>query len=124
MSEQQPKIESSRTVLTLTSALLIVYLITGWQWAILGGVLLGIAGIFSRKFSRLIHSGWMKIAYLLSLIIPKVLLTLIFYLVLLPVALLSKIFRKEASLKLENHPGSMFKDLDKTFTKEDLKKPW
>jgi ABC-type dipeptide/oligopeptide/nickel transport system permease subunit len=124
MSGQQLKTESARTVLTITTALLIVYLFTGWQWAVLAGVLLGIAGVFSRTVSRLIHSCWMQVAYLLSLIIPKVLLTLIFYLVLLPVALLSRVFRKESSLKLENHPGSMFRDLNKTFKKEDFKKPW
>ena len=124
MSAQQPITESVRTVLTITTALLIVYLFTGWQWAVLTGVLLGIAGVFSRTVSLLTHSGWMQVAYLLSLIIPKVLLALIFYLVLLPVALLSRVFRKESSLKLENHPGSMFRDLDKTFKKEDFKKPW
>ncbi len=124
MSSQQPNTESARTVLTLTTALLIVYLITGWHWAVLTGVLMGVAGVFSKTISRIIHSGWMKVAYLLSLVLPKVLLALIFYLVLLPVALLSRVFRKERPLRLENHPGSMFIEMKKVFKKENFIKPW
>ena len=116
--------ETSKTVLTITTALLIVYLFTGWPWTIWAGVVLGVAAVFSKTASGLIHTGWMKFAYLLSLIIPNVLLTIIFYLILFPLAIISRIFSKEPALKLQNNSDTMFTERVKTFSKEDFEKPW
>ncbi|TVR13120.1 MAG: hypothetical protein EA391_14490 [Balneolaceae bacterium] len=116
--------DTSKTVLTITTALLVVYLFTGWQWTIWTGVILGVAALFSKTASGFIHSGWMKLAYLLSLIIPKILLTIIFYFILLPLALISRIVNKEPALKLRNNSDTMYTERMKTFTKEDFEKPW
>lgn len=124
MNGKYPITQTSKTVLTITTALLIVYLFSGWLWTIWTGVILGVAAVFSKTASGLIHAGWMKFAYLLSLIIPNVLLTLIFYLILFPLALISKVFSKEPALKLQNNSDTMFTERVKKFTKEDFEKPW
>ena len=116
--------EATRTVLVITIGFLVIYYFTGWQWTIITAMLVGAAGVFSNRLSQLIHRVWMKIALILGVIIPNILLTIIFYLVLLPVALLARVFRKEQPLILDNRPDSMFREMKRRFVKEDFNKPW
>ena len=64
-------------------------------------------GVFSYKSSILIEKTWFKISFILSQIIPNILLSLIFFLILTPIALLSKLFKSKSDFisktKEENH---------------------
>ncbi len=122
--QNKPQTEPFRTVLTITAGFLVIYLIWGWQWALITALVSGIAGVLSTRLAGFIHWLWMKIAWLLSFIIPTLILTLIFYIILLPLALLSRIFRKEKPVVLENTRDSMFRDNIKIFGKDDFKNPW
>ncbi|MDG5766293.1 SxtJ family membrane protein [Balneolales bacterium ANBcel1] len=116
--------DSQRTVHTITIGFLVIYLITGWQWTVLAAVAVGVAGLFSKYLAGLIHRGWMLLARLLGYVVPNIILTLVFYLVLLPVALLARLFRKEPPVVLDNRADSMFRRVEKTFGKEDFINPW
>lgn len=124
MQNKSQNPDSSKTVLTITVGFLVIYLITGWQWTFVTSVLIGIAGVLSGRLSEKIHWIWMKFAWILSFIIPNVLLTLIYYMILVPIAFLSKIFRKDQPVVLKNRQDSFFRDMNKTFGKEDFKNPW
>src|SRR6185369_16965510 len=94
------KSDPSRTVLTISVGFLVMYLITKWHWAILVSVIIGIIGVFSFYLSKQIDFLWMKLTWLLSYIVPNILLGIIFYLFLFPISLVAKLFRKEDSLQL------------------------
>lgn len=66
----------------------------------------------------------MKLAGFLSLIIPNILLGIIFFLLLFPIALLSRLFGKNDSLNLKNKSGSTFKNVNKEFDKISFEKTW
>ena len=55
---------------------------------------------------------------------PNVLLTLVFYLFLTPLALLNKINRKKNPLQIKNITNSTFISQRKQFTAESLEKIW
>ncbi len=80
--------------------------------------------IFWLKFSILIERYWFKIAYLLSQIIPNILLTLIFFFLLTPLSFLSKIFSSKTNFKSVNNSNSVFKLTNKSFTKKSFERTW
>ena len=65
---------------------------------------------------------WNKIALILGTINSKILLSAIFYLFLVPIALISRIFKKEDELILKKKTeGSYYKERNHTYCAEDLK---
>lgn len=113
-----------KTVLTISTGFVLIYLITGWNWAIFVSMVVGLSGIFSTFLSRKIDFIWMKLAWILGLIIPNLLLGIIFYLFLFPISVLSRLFGRKDPLYLKNRPNSMFITCDKDFTKESFENPW
>ena len=82
------------------------------------------AGVFSAYLSKIIDLLWMKLSHILSLIVPKIILSVFYYLFLFPIALLSRIFKKKDPLKLKNNNKSTYNDVGKVFSKKDLINPW
>ena len=120
---KKQKSNPTKTVLVLMLAFLIIYLFTKYNWAIYTSIGLGIIGAFFSFLTKIIDSLWMKLAWVLSLIIPKIILSIIFYLILTPIAFIAKFFRED-DLLLHNKHDSCFKDVNKTFSPQDLTKPW
>lgn len=124
MKEETHKKALYQTVLTIVTGFILVFFLTGWQWTLIVACILGLGSVLSTRLAELIHWVWMEFARILGLFVPNVLLTIVFYVVLTPVAMLSKLFRKEPPVILDNKRESMFRDLNKTFKKEDSLKPW
>jgi hypothetical protein len=118
------KSEPTKTVLTISVGFLIIFLITEWQWAIYVSLLVGLVGMFSPFLAKQIDWLWMKLAWLLSLVVPNILLSAIFYLFLFPIALLSKLFGNNDNLLLKNKSDSTLKVVHKTFEKSTFEKMW
>ena len=87
-------------------------------------VIVAILGFASLKIRCWIDFVWMKIAAVLSLIVPNILLTVVFYLILYPTSLLRKITSNKDPLNLKNTKTSLFKNVDKTYDKESFEDPW
>lgn len=121
---KQPTFDPTKTVLTITVGFLIIYLVTGWQWTIAVSVVAGLAGVFSEKLSGYINILWTRLTIILSYIIPNLVLALIYYLVLVPVALLARFFKKEDELMIREKPASTFVDVNRTVTPESMEKLW
>lgn len=121
---QKTKSTPARTVLTISMGFLLLYFITKWEWLLILALVVGLLGVISKSACQKIEWVWMKIAWVLSLIVPKILLSLIFFLLLFPIALLSKVFRKSDLLLLKNTEDSTFKDCQKEFDKSSFEKIW
>jgi len=102
----------------------IVYLTTQWKPALFIAMGVGLAGIISTYLAIKIDFLWMKLAWLLSLIVPNILLSIVFYLLLTPIALLSRLFKKIDDLSLKNTSSTLFKDTNKHFDENSFKNPW
>ena len=118
------KTDSTKILLTISVGFIVIYLITGHNWAIIISLLIGLIGIFSNSLSDIIADLWMKIAWVLSLIIPNILLSIFYFLMLYPVAILSRIFGKKDPLGLSDRENSTFKDKNEEFGKQSFKKTW
>lgn len=83
---------------------------------------IGIISILSSYLAEKIVWIWDKIALILGTINSKILLSLIFYLFLVPIAIISRIFKKKDDLILKKKPeGSYYKERNHTYNAEDLK---
>ncbi len=111
------------TILVISMGFLVLYFVFNWQWAALVSLAVGIIGIVSPYLSRKIDWLWMKLTQLLSYIIPNILLSLVFYLFLFPISLLSKLFTKDP-LMLSKKYNSYFIDVNKEIDRESFKKTW
>jgi hypothetical protein len=94
------------------------------KWAAQVAVVVGVIGIFSAFLSNLITLGWTKLAEVLSMIVPNILLSAVFFLFLLPLALLSRLFAKNDALYLKQPVGGTYVDINKTFEKKMFDNPW
>ena len=113
-----------KTVLTITTGFIAIYFLAGWKWAIIIAFLVGLAGMFSKYLRKMIDFAWMKLAWILSLIIPNILLGIIFYLFLFPISVLSRLFGDKDPLKLKNKHSSLFINTTLSSPKESFRKPW
>ena len=118
------KTDPVKTVLTITVGFVAVYLFADWNAAVYIALIVGLAGVFSKFLAEKIDFLWMKLAWVLSLIVPNILLSAVFYLVLFPVSVLSKIFGAKDPLLLRNTRDSLFRDSKKDFDKESFEKTW
>lgn len=84
---------------------------------------IGLLGIASPFLARWIDWGWYKLAEVLGWINGRILLSIVFFVFLVPIALLYQLSTKNP-LSHKNPEGSMFKDRNHTFSKEDLEKSW
>ena len=119
------KIKSNpvKTILIIITGLLIIYLYNKINLFLNIILALCLIAIFSPYISKKIEFLWFKIAYILSLIIPNIVLGIIFYLILFPIALLSRISSNDP-LVLKNKSKTIYKEVDKTFSKECFKNTW
>jgi len=124
MSTVKMKSNPVKTVLVITVGMLVVYMFTKWQWALYVSLIIGILGVFSSYMAGKIEWVWMKLTWVLSKIIPNVLLSVIFYLFLTPIALLSRVFGQKDQLNLKNNKTSLFNDNKKKFTPDSFEKTW
>lgn len=112
------------TVLTLTTSLLIIHFISGWDWPVIVSLVLGMSAVIVPKIAIKIDFGWKVITRLVGVAIQQIVLTLIFYFILTPVALISRWVSKRDPLNLSNRKSSTFADVNKTFQKKEFEKPW
>ncbi|MFN5607603.1 MAG: hypothetical protein ACK483_07850 [Bacteroidota bacterium] len=109
MTTQRTSRQQIQTILVILLALLI-----GWKWTsdllfFYFSVILSVVVLFSERAMFWIDFLWMKLTWLLSLIIPRLILSLLFYLFLTPLALLSRIFGDGDPLQMKKPVSSMFR---------------
>ena len=114
---------SKSTILIISMGFLMLYLVFTWQWAVIVSLIVGAVGIISSYLSKKIEWGWMKLAKIMGYIIPNILLSIVFFLFLFPISLLSKLFRKD-TLMLSEKYKTYFIDINKEMDKQSFEKIW
>lgn len=116
--------DPTKTVLTITVGFLVVYLITSWNWAIITSLIVGILGLFSSRIASVINTLWMKLTMVLSYIIPNVIMAIIYYVILVPIALLSRISNRDDDMHLKNRGESTYVEVNRKIDAGSLEKMW
>lgn len=119
-----PKSNPSQTVLVITVGFLILYLVFRHISLLYVSIGVGIVGILSSYLSKKIEWVWYKLTHILSLIVPNILLGLIFYIILTPIAFFANLSGKKDTLQIKKPEKSAFVTLNKKYAAADLKNPW
>ena len=84
---------------------------------------IGLSGIIIKALGKLIAQAWYKLADLLSLFMSKIIMSVVFILVLVPVALLYRLSKKDR-LGLNRKNESRWIGREHRYTSDDLKNIW
>jgi hypothetical protein len=120
----QPKKNPTESILGITVGFLILFLVFNIEWFLYLSLGIGLIGLFFPPIARWIEWGWMNVAKGLGFVNTRIILLAVFFVILLPLALLSRLFRKKDYLQLKRKESSYFKDRSHTYTADDLKNPW
>lgn len=124
MSKSKQTVTPAKTVLVVSVGFAILFLLTKHNWTLYVSVIVGIIGAMSDFLAEKIDWIWTKIAWVLSKIVPNIIMTVVFYMVLTPIALLSRLFGKRDPIDLKNKQDSLFKTKNHAYTKASFEKPW
>ncbi|HUB61993.1 MAG TPA: hypothetical protein VL978_14865 [Puia sp.] len=116
--------ESIETMLVLAMGCLAVYVAWQVKVALWLSFAFGGIGIFSGFLSRRIARLWMGLARFLGWISNGLLLSIVFWLVVVPVALFRRVWRKDRLTRFDKAANSNFTERDHLFRSEDLEKTW
>lgn len=106
--------------------ILFVFLRGRFAWAeylLYVSMFLGIASLLSKSFAGLLTKAWGKLMAGIGFINSRIILSLTFFLILFPVSILSKLFRKD-QLQLKQKDQSYFVERNHTYTGKDIENMW
>lgn len=118
------KKDTSKTILVIVTGLLIFSWIfkSAWLWKI--AAILGVISIFIPVVARGIEWAWFKLAMGLGWINSKILLSIIYFVFLLPIAWLSRLFTKDPLMLRAKKLNTTYVSRDHAYTKKDLENIW
>lgn len=124
MNKLAPKIDPISTILTINICFIILYLITRWHLLLYFSILIGIGGLSNKTISIFINNLWIRMVRIFSCIARNLVLTLIYFIVLTPLAYLCKAFNCSNQLNLRNNKRSLFLEKHKNFNSDSFHKMW
>ncbi len=111
------------TSLVLTTGFLVVFLITEGYAFLYISLFFGLVGIFIKPLAALITKIWFWLADMLNLVFSKLVLGLLFYVILLPLALFYKAAGND-KLRLKENDNSKWVIRNQVFESAHFRKIW
>jgi hypothetical protein len=113
----------SATGMVIITGLLVIFLLSEKSWIIPVSIAFGAIFIFINPLATLIHKGWMTLAKVLGWIMSKLILSLLWYIILTPLAFIYRLTGHD-ELQLKKDKNSQFSDCPKEYSPADFEKPW
>ena len=111
------------TILTITLGFIALYLVFHQVWMLYVSFLIGVTGLVSDTLSSFIHRAWFKLADIMGYMMSRLILGSLFYLILVPVGALAKLFRKDFMF-LKKRDDSYYFERNHVYRPEDFTDPW
>lgn len=112
------------SALVITAGMLLLYAVWGWLgfvWIALG---VALVGAFVRPLARYLHVGWTALGHALGWVNGAIILAVLFYVVMTPMAALRRLVAKDALQRKKRAEGSYFTTREHLYQREDLEKLW
>ena len=114
---------SLETMLILAGACVVLFWIYNKKIFLLVSLLLIAIGVLSPWLREKISWCWMKLSEGIGFIMSKVILSIVFFIFLLPLSLLFRIVKGDA-LSLKKKSGSYYSDRNLLYSKKDMENMW
>ena len=113
------------TILVVVPGLFGVYALTGNRFFLFAAALLSGGGLASGVFAKIIHNVWMALAHAMGFVMSKLILAVVFFVFLFPIARLARLFSKADLLQLKKkQAGSYYTERKHVYVPADLENPW
>jgi membrane protease YdiL (CAAX protease family) len=113
-----------KSILVIVIGLLLLSLLFEKLQLDKAAIIIGTLALLSSFFAKWIEWAWFKLALGLGWVNSRILLTIIYFVFLLPIALVSRLFTKDPlKLKLRKEK-TLYTQRDHLYTKEDLQNIW
>ena len=113
-----------KTILVIVTGLLALSMILDVRVLATLSLILGLLAIFIAPAARAIEWMWLRLAMALGWANSRILLSVVFYCFLLPMAWFSRWFTKDSLNLKRDHAPSLFHTRNHKYRKEDLKNIW
>ena len=113
------------TIIVLAAACLVFFFVFKKPVLPLAALVFLVTGLFFKKTASRVSDLWLRFSHVLGAFNSRVIMLLVFYLALTPMAFLFRLFNKNhLQLKKAGEAKSYFIDRDHSFKKEDFEKIW
>jgi hypothetical protein len=119
-----PNQDRFKTILVIVTGLLALSLILKLDWLLKIALVIGILAVFIPIAAKAIEWLWLKLALVLGWTNSRILLSVIYFGFLLPIAAFSRVFTKDPLTLKGKKAGSLFISRNHVYKKEDLKNIW
>ncbi|WP_128543022.1 hypothetical protein [Larkinella soli] len=110
--------------LVIVTGLLVLYFIFKSVYWLYAAAAVGVLSLMIPAVGNGIVWVWFKIAEVLGTINGKIILTILFWVFLFPIALLYRLTAKNPMSVKRNNGASLYHERNHTYTKEDLEQTW
>lgn len=118
------KKETFKTILVIVTGLLvfswIFNIVILWKIA----AVVGVTSVLFPFVARWIEWAWLKLAFGMGWVNSRVLLSIIYFVFLLPIAWLSRLFTKDPLMLKARNAATVYTTRDHEYTKQDLENIW
>jgi hypothetical protein len=123
------KTEKYKSLLVIVTGFAVLYFILqlkpAGKYFLYASLLVGLLGIFVPFAGDWIVKGWHKLAEVLGWINSRILLSVIFFIFLTPMAIIYRLVAGKNLLQLKKPTtGSLYEERNYTYTGKDLEEPW
>ena len=112
------------TLLVITAGMIVFFLLTENQYFLYVGLSIAIIGLAIPFAAKYIHLGWMGIAKIMGFINSHIILGVLFFFFLTPLALIRRLIGKDQLQLKRKTVGSYFRIEERVFQGKDLENPW
>jgi hypothetical protein len=117
------KEKTLEALLVIITGFLLLFLIYEKEWMLYVSFGTGIAGILVKPLATLLAKGWFKLGDLLGFVVSKVVLAVMFFIILTPIAFLYNIFNRD-TLHLKRKEKSLWSDRNHSYVADDMNNSW
>lgn len=123
MANKDQKSKTLETILVLVGAFVVCYWIWDKKIFLLIAIILIATGVFSSYLADKISWLWLKFAELIGSVMSKVLLSIVFFVFLLPLAIMYRLTKKNF-LSLKKTEGSYYIERNHQYAAKDIENIW
>jgi hypothetical protein len=124
--EKISETDKAKAQLVIVTGLVVFYFIfkSRYPYLLYAAAAVGIISVAVPYLGDLIVKGWFKLAEVLGAINGRILLSIIFFVILFPLAILSRMGNKNPLSLKKGKDGSAFSDRNHLYTAKDLEQVW
>ena len=117
------KTKQLETALVIVLGLVVIYWFKRHNALLAAAIVVGVSALLVPAAAQGIHWCWMQLSRIMGAVSGRVLLTLVYVLVLLPMAMVAR-WSGKGNLRMKGGGPDYFKSRNHLYVKEDLEHPW